>query len=421
MGFWAVVAIGIGGMVGGGIFAVLGLSVQLAGGGAPVAFLVGGAVALITAYSYGRLSATYPSRGGTVEFVNRAFGRTLGTGTLNVLLWISYIIMLSLYAYAFGEYGAGLLGAEHSPWVKHLLLSGSIVLLTALNAVGASVVGEAEEWIVGIKVAILVGFAVLGFTTLSPSSVAPHAWTAPLPLVAGGMLVFLAYEGFELIANTADDVRDGAKLLPRAYFTAVGFVIVLYIAVAAATVGNLSVEKIVAARDYALAAAARPILGQAGFTLIAVAAVLSTASAINATLYGAARVSYVIAKDGELPEFFERKVWRRPIEGLFITAGATLLIANLFDLSSIATLGSAGFLAIFAVVNAANARRADETHARAWVAWLGTAVCLLALAALVWETVQQNPVRLLALVVMAALSVGVELGYRHFGPRSNND
>ncbi len=135
--------------------------------------------------------------------------------------------------------------------------------------------------------------------------------------------------------------------------------------VALVTVGNLPVDKIVAARDYALAEAARPFLGQAGFTLIAVAAMLSTASAINATLYGAARLSYCIARDGELPAMLERKVWGEPVEGLLITAGLTLLVANAFDLTSISTLGSAGFLLIFAAVNAANARHAPHTDSRA--------------------------------------------------------
>ena len=147
------------------------------------------------------------------------------------------------------------------------------------------------------------------------------------------MIIFLAYEGFELIANTAHDVRDVGRTLPRAYYMAVGFVIFLYVLVALVTVGNLPVDKIVAARDYALAEAARPFLGQAGFTLIAVAAMLSTASAINATLYGAARLSYCIARDGELPAMLERKVWGEPMEGLLITAGLTLLMANAFDLT----------------------------------------------------------------------------------------
>jgi amino acid transporter len=417
MGFWEVVAIGIGGMVGGGIFAVLGLSVQLTGGGAPLAFLLGGSVALITAYSYARLSVTYPSQGGTVEFVSRAFGRGLATGSLNVLLWISYIVMLALYAYAFAQYGAPLLGAESSALTHHLLLSGVILALAALNAAGATVVGDAELWIVGIKVTILVLFAAAGLRALAPQRLAPATWAAPLPLIAGGMLVFLAYEGFELIANTAADVTDGRRTLPRAYFTAVGIVAVLYVAVATATVGNLPVDRIVAARDYALAEAARPVLGGAGFALIAVAAVLSTASAINATLYGAARVSYTIAKEGELPAVFERRVWNRPVEGLALTAGTTLVVANLLDLSSIATMGSAGFLVIFAVVNAANARRAADTGSRAWLSWLGSGVCIAALAALVWETARHDPGRLMALGVMTTLSVAVELTYRHLGPR----
>jgi amino acid transporter len=106
IGYWSVVSIGIGGMVGGGIFAVLGLSVQLAHGGAPIAFALAGVVALLTAYSYARLSVAFPTRGGTVEFLNQAFGSGILTGGLNVLLWISYIVMLSLYAYAFGSYGS---------------------------------------------------------------------------------------------------------------------------------------------------------------------------------------------------------------------------------------------------------------------------------------------------------------------------
>ena len=96
LSFWSVVAIGIGGMVGGGIFAVLGLAVQIAHGGAPVGFLLAGMIALITSYSYAHLSVAYPSQGGTVEFLNQAFGPGVITGGLNILLWISYMVMLSL-------------------------------------------------------------------------------------------------------------------------------------------------------------------------------------------------------------------------------------------------------------------------------------------------------------------------------------
>ncbi len=166
-------AIGIGGMVGGGIFAVLGLSVQLAEGGAPVAFLIAGVIALLTARSYALLSRSYPSRGGTVTFVNRAYGTGLFSGSVNILLWISYIVMLALYAQAFGSYGASFLPRESVLW-KHVLLSGAIVAITALNVVGAAAVARSERVIVAVKIAILASFVVVGVAASRPAASRPR-------------------------------------------------------------------------------------------------------------------------------------------------------------------------------------------------------------------------------------------------------
>jgi len=359
---------------------VLGLSVQLTRGAAPIAFLYRGPwSALVTSYSYTRLSVTYPNEGGTVAFLDNAFGPGLFTGAMNVLLWISYIVMLSLYTYAFGSYGSALFPEGSQAVWKHILISGSILVITGLNLLSAKLIGEVEDWIVATKIAILLLFVVAGVLSMDGNRLLPAQWSSPVQIIAGGMIIFLAYEGFELIANTADDVQNPHKTLPRAFYSAVGFVICLYIMVAAVTIGNLSVEKIVAAEDYALAAAARPFLGRYGYVLITIAALLSTASAVNATLYGAARLSYIIAKDGELPESLEHKVWHEPVEGLLITAGVTLVIANLFELSSISMMGSAGFLLIFAAVNgatpfllkkpAATAGYRSWASCCAWVPW----------------------------------------------------
>ena len=411
IGYWGAVAIGVGGMVGGGIFAVLGLAVQLAHGGTPEAFVLAGVVALLTTYSYVRLSLTLPSQGGTVTFLNHAFGTGLTTGALNVLLWLSYVVMLSLYAFAFGSYAAALIPGGGA-FEKHLAISAVIVLATGLNSIGSKLLGEAETSIVAVKVAILLFFVAVGLFGVDPSRLAPAAWSGPTQLFAGGMIIFLAYEGFELIANTAGDLGDPQRTLPRAYYSAVLFVIVLYVLVAGVSVGNLPVPQIVNAKDYALAEAARPFLGQAGFTLIAIAALLSTASAINATLYGAARLSYVIAKDGELPAVLEHRIWSKPLEGLFLTAAVTLLVANLFDLSSISTMGSAGFLLIFGAVNAANLRLAGQTDSNRWVPALGLLACAVALAALLWHTWTTSPARIFVLAAMVVLSVAIEGAYR---------
>ena len=412
IGYLELTAIGIGGMVGGGIFAVLGLATQLAKGATPVAFIIAGIVALITTYSYKNLSVAFPSKGGTVTFIDRGFGVDFFTGGMNILLWLSYVIMVSLYAFAFGSYGAVLLPASIGLLSKHLLISGVIIVITVLNLFNAETIAKAELWIVGLKLIILCIFITLGVTLINVDRLKPAGWPPPLQLAAGGMIIFLAYEGFELIANAAEDVRDYKRILPRAFYSAVILVIVLYVLIAAVTIGNLPVQKIVSSKDYALAEAAKPAMGNAGFTLIAVAALLSTASAINATLYGAARLSYVVAKEGELPRALEKKIWKEPVEGLLITSALALVSANLLNLSSISTIGSAGFLLIFAAVNGANALMHRETNSNRYISIVGVLVCLGALFALIWQTAITEASNLWFLAAMIAVSFVIELLYR---------
>lgn len=417
IGLFGAISIGIGGMVGGGIFAVLGLSVQLARGGAPLAFLLGGIVTLLTAYSYTKLSVAFPDQGGTVAYLDRAFRPGILVGSLNILLWLSYIIMLSLYAYAFGSYGSSFFSGSSAALMKHLLISAIIIFITLLNFLKADIIGEAETWIVALKILILLFFLAVGLQGARLASISPNTWSPPLNLVAGGMIIFLAYEGFELIANTAGDIRQPQRNLPRAFFYSVIFVIALYVLISVVTVSSLPISKIISSRDYALAEAARPFLGSFGFQLIALAALLSTTSAINATLYGAARLSYAIAKDGELPEILERKIWHRPIEGLIITSALTLLIANTLDLSSISTVGSGGFLIIFAAVNIANYRLRTQTRSRGLISLFGFLACLAAFSAIIWQTLSTNPVRLAALAIMIALALAIETIYRAISGR----
>jgi amino acid transporter len=173
----------------------------------------------------------------------------------------------------------------------------------------------------------------------------------------------------------------------------------------------------VAAQDYALAEAARPFLGRPGFILISCAALLSTGSAINATMYGTARLSYIIAKDGELPAVLEKKVWHRPLEGLILSSLITLVIANVFDLSSISTMGSAGFLVIFAAVNGANAKLYRLTKSWRSISILGMIACIGAVAVLIRQTAISSPGKIVALVLMAGLAFIIEWSYRRLSGR----
>ncbi len=371
----------------------------------------------LTAISYARLSVAYPSRGGTVTFLNEAFGTGVVVGGLNVLLWLSYVVMISLYASAFAGYADSLLPGSPSALVDHLLLSGIIIAVAALNVARAAVVGRAEEWIVVLKLAILGLVVATGVQGAHWGRLAPRAWADPLAIVGGGMVIFVAYEGFELIANAAEDVRDPARTLPRALYLSVGIVIVLYVAVSMVTIGALSFAAVRRASDHVLATAARPGLGSVGFVLVAVAALLSTTSAINATLYGTARVSWTIARSGELPEFLDQKVWNRPIEGLLVTTGLTLVVANVFDLSRIALMGSAAFLLVFTAVNAAAAHLA-KGWARRTLAVTAAMACLAALVALVAEERSRDPWGVVIVGGLVAGSFAIEITYRRLTHRT---
>ncbi|MDQ6724553.1 MAG: amino acid permease, partial [Thermoproteota archaeon] len=142
IGLKEAVSISIGGMVGGGIFAVLGLAVSLSRGGTPVSFLVAGIIALVTCSSYINLSLNYPDKGGTVTFINEGFGEGIFSGASNNLLWLSYVIMLALYASAFGSYAPNLLTLTGSGRIDyHIYASAIIIFATFINYYNVKVVG----------------------------------------------------------------------------------------------------------------------------------------------------------------------------------------------------------------------------------------------------------------------------------------
>jgi len=411
IGFWEAYSIGVGGMIGGGIFAVLGLTILLAKGAAPVAFFFSGLIALLTSYSYAKLSVRFPSEGGTVEFLVRGFGNNLFTSYLNTLLLASYIIMLSLYSYAFGSYGSALLFGHEIELIKKLLIVGVVSLFAFINFLGAYASGKTEDIMVFAKLGILLFFSALGFLTGDFSKLSPEHWESLLKIMVGGLIIFLAYEGFELIANTARDVEDPERTLPKAYYASVSTVIFVYVLVSAVAVANLSYQEVVKYKDYALAVAAEPFLGKLGFVLIGIAALLSTASAINATLYGSARVSYLVAKLGALPKSFSRKLWREGTEGLLILAILTIIFATTFNLENISVAGSFGFLSIFAAVNFVNFKLYKLTDSNRWLSFTAFVLCLISGIVLVSYNLKTNPDALKSTVVVLVGTFIFELIY----------
>jgi uncharacterized protein len=420
LGTLSTLSIGIGGMVGGGIFAVTGLTVEVTKGAAPIAFLIAGVVALLTSYSYLKLTLRYPGEGGTVAFLNQAFGGGIVTGAANILLLLSYVVLVAVYAYAFGSYGASLFPEPERDFWLHVLISAVIVGLVVVGVFGDRLVVRSENLFNVVKMVLLAGFVVAGLLTpMEWSRLGPENFVTPLGLVAGAMLIFLNYEGFELIANASGDVADPKRSLPIAYVGGVLIVIAFYVMIVMVVVGHLSFAEVAKSRDYALSVAAQDFMGRTGFIAIAIAALMATTSAINATFYSTGRLTYIIAKSGELPTELERSLRGQHLEGTLMTAALALVIANFVPLEAIATMGSAGFLLLFMAVNIANLRLARDTGSRAWIsglAALSTGIALVILCVQVGE----NPAtrnHLWILVGMLVVSLAIEVVYRRITGR----
>lgn len=411
------VSIGLGGMIGAGIFSVLGVAAKISGNAMHVSFLIAGLVALMCTYSYAKLGAKYPSAGGPVEFLIQGFGDGLLSGGFNVLLWLGYVFVLVLYAKAFAGYAVTFLAEDASGLWTNAFATAVVLVFTAVNFIGSKAVGKSELIIVAVKVTILLLFSATGLFFIKPTLLSISRWPQISNVFFGAGLVFVAYEGFGLVTNAAEDMENPRKTLPKALYSSVLLTIAIYVVVSLTVLGNLPIPEIVKAEEYALASAAKPFLGLIGFRIAALAALFSTASAINATLYGGANVSYMMAKAGELPRYFKRKIWGKGSEGLFITAGLVILFINMLNLEGVALLGSASFLCIYTAVNVAHLRLYRQTGAKPLIIWASIAGCMISFSLLIFYEMKNAPATVIVLGIVILLSFIIEGGFRLFSHR----
>ncbi|RTZ59300.1 MAG: amino acid transporter [Gammaproteobacteria bacterium] len=392
-----VIAMGVGGMVGGGIFSVLGLAMAQSGHAAPIAFALGGIIALLTGLSYARLGLTFQSDGGSFTYLERAFSNRNIAGIGGWLLLVGYVGTMALYAYTFGVYGAAMLGGDNSASipVHHLLESLVLLVFLSINLYGVKASGSSELLIVTVKVLILGLFAVIGLFYMNPDHLTPIFNKGGLGVLMGAALIFVAYEGFELIPNAVNEMEKPERNLKRGIVWSIGITIFIYVLVSLVAVGNLTPEQVKKYGEYALAEAARPFLGQAGYLLIGLAALFSTASAINATMFGTARLGKVMATEDALPGVFGfmRKQNNIPWASLMIITAATLVFVNAANLTIISSFASSTFLLIFAAINLSAWRLRKTVGGNSSGMLVGLLLCLASWATLMaylWQSSRQS-------------------------------
>ncbi|MFO1148106.1 MAG: APC family permease [Alsobacter sp.] len=408
MSLWSVAALGIGSMVGAGIFALLGQAALVAHQDTWISFALGGVVALLSGHSYGKLAARFPSNGGIMDYFYLGFPSRVLSGALSLLYLVTLAVTIAMVARTFGAYASALLTGGHNRLLVDMFASGIIVLLTILNLVGAGAVGRAEIVLVGIKLVILCLLMIAGAVTIRPDLMAGHGHVPPSSLLASVGLTFFAYAGYGMMANASDEVADPVQTIPRAIMLAILVAGGLYVGLAVVVLGNVSPTTLAAQADTAVAEAARPVLGRFGFTIVSIGALLATSSAINATLFSGLNIARGLAEKKQLPALFAEPVWGQGTKGLIWSVAGILLITNLLDLSAIANIASATFLISYLAVFVAHWRLRGQTGAGGFPIALGFVAMAVVFASFMVSVWQSQPVAMLLIVLFVGGSIAVQ-------------
>jgi len=402
--------IGVAAMVGAGIFSLLGAAGEVAGSAVWISFVLAGIIAALQGYSFGKLGARYTSAGGLLEYVNQAFG--LGHAA-TVTAWLTYsanVIVTAMVALSFGSYAADAFANKNFVAAKILAIA-LVIVMTALNIAGSTIVAKVQSVIVMIVVGILSLFAVVTILNMDPARLAPSTYPPVRDIVSSVALTFFAFLGFGVVTFTAKDLRDPSRQLPRAMAIAIGLAAIVYIAVSLGVFGTLSVEEVIAAGPTAIAVAAQPVLGQAGYWLMLVTALFATAGATNSGLYPATGVSDQLSSTGQFPTVMSRRIGERAPVGLLVAAVAVSVMVAFFDLSAIASIGSAVALTIFGLVTIGHFQLRHETGARVSLLALGLATIAISLVTFVFTTLIKEPASIVTLIAILVMSLALDVGW----------
>lgn len=348
------VAMGTGVMIGAGIFALTGQVAEFAGGLFPLAFLLAAIVSGFSAYSYIKVSNKYPSAGGIAMILHRAFGPSTVTGGAALLMAFSMIINESLVARTFGTYTLQLFGIEGGILVS-VLAVGLILAAFAINVAGNDVIGGVSKVTAILKIGGILVFAIValwaaGFS-FQPAENNTAEGSSAGGFLAGTALAILAYKGFTTITNSGDEVKDPNRNVGRSIMISLAICTVVYLLVCFAVGSTLSVPEIISAKDYALAEAARPALGNYGLWFTVAIAIIATASGLLASLFAVSRMLAMLTDMNLIPHShfgMPGTIQRHTLVYTVVLAG---LLAAFFDLSRIASLGAIFYLVMDMIIH----------------------------------------------------------------------
>ncbi|MBD3791390.1 MAG: amino acid permease [Campylobacterales bacterium] len=365
LGVPELVAIALGGMIGGGIFTVLGISVSVIGVFTPIAFLIGGVLAYLAAYSYIKLGVYYKDEGATYSFFKKTFSDSAFAASL-IGWWVifGYISTLALYAYTFSSYAISGFSFGESEIVRKGVAGGIILLFTLINLWSVKGMGKIEDLMVYIKLVILVviGFVLINNANTSiPTLMQNNGHIDILSILIVSSLTFVAFEGFQLVINAVNEMEKPQINIPKAIYIALTLAMLIYFILSYGAIIAIPLDDIIANQEYALAAGANDILGHWGTELVIVGALLATSSAISGTVFGASRQIAVIAKDGYFPSFLAKRKNDIPIIAIIFMSLFAFILILIGNLKVILEFGSVTFLLVSLLMAFANLKIYKQT------------------------------------------------------------
>jgi amino acid transporter len=341
------VSLGTGVMIGAGIFVLMGQIAELVGEVFPLAFLVGAIVVGFSAYSYVKFSNAYPSAGGVAMFMRKAYGPGTLAGTFSLLMYVSMVIAESLVARTFGSYTLRLFDVQNTAMLVPTLGVGLIAVAFLINLAGNKTIERTANLtaaikILGISILALAGLAVAGFPSVENWGASPQVAEGggAFNFVAALALSILAFKGFTTITNQGDDIVDPHRNLGRSIILSILICTVIYTVLALSVASSLSVAAIVEAKDYALAAAARPVFGEYGLLFTVLLAMIATVSGLIASVFSASRMLAMLSSMKQLPRLY--RGFSNP--ALVLTVALAITLTVLFDLTRIASIGAIFYL-----------------------------------------------------------------------------
>jgi len=392
-------AMAVGGMIGGGIFSVLGVAITLAGHLAFGCFVLGGALAMVTARSWAGVTARAGRSGGPFGHL-REQGHSELAGVLLWLLVFGYMVAMAVYSFTFGRYAANAL--EAPTWVARACTVAVVALFLGVNLRGVRTSSLTEDLVVLVKLLVLAGIAFVGLAQFSAARLDPLADRGITGLFLGAATVFFAFEGFELICYDRDDMHDPAVTLPRSLYLSVGIVTAVYVGVTLSAQMLVADHVLAAQKEVAFVAVGQAALGNFGRWAAIVGAVFATGSAINATLFSCARLVRDASATGDLPRALGRETHGLPVVAMAFISIVGVAMAMLPGITSVIAFGSASFLAIYTIVNWLQYSMAHGFWSRS-IAATGALACVAAIVALFVELARDDTTGLFVLVALVVL------------------